>query len=192
MNQQPLPLRIFVAQVIVAATCLTQGSPARAEVRIAQETGSATPATAPAPMLITIHGTEQFFCMVLPVQFGVGDYDFEVFRDGSTQGAVFWRIGTSQEDPPTGASVFHGTLTPTELTQLEDRINAARLGIQGACQADFPFLRNGVVPRQHVYWFGRTVRVNDFVLFEGPPCPNAVDAVVQILQAHFPTLVLCE
>jgi len=200
MNQRSLPLRVFLAQLAIAAACVTQGSPAKAEgaparfaatpavaatAPIAQESGSARPATAPAPVLISIHGTEHFFCSIANDTPGMGDYVLEVSRDGSTQGTVFYRpLNAAPGDPPTGVSFFHGTLTPTELSQLKDRINAARLGIQGACTGGAAFFNNGQ-GQQRVYWYGKAGRENDFVLDEGGACPNAVEKVVEILLAIF-------
>lgn len=139
-------------------------------------------------VLISIQGTENVCCFLNDNREFVGEYDMQVFTDGTTQGAIFWRVTTDlPSDPPTSAFLFRGALTPTDFRNLQARIVAAKLGVQRDCQAALPFLNNGRDAHQRLFWFGPVAaKENDFVLFRGAPCPHDLRAVLHILSAHIP------
>jgi hypothetical protein len=205
---RPVVLLCLTAQVAIAGTCLSQAGPTPAG-DAAVHSGSRNAVTPPAPMeagngavfavssalpqmapqtvpLISIHGAEPFFCCTLgPVNGYMGEYVFDVYKDGTIQGAFFFRdAGASLADPPTGSKLFSDMLTSTDLRNLLSLIGSARLGIQGDCQGGLPFFGNGNNPRQRLYWYGRGSRENDFALFEGAPCSSAVQAIVAIVQVY--------
>jgi hypothetical protein len=138
--------------------------------------------------LLSVFGSEPFFCCTLgPVKSYVGEYVFQVDRDGTIQGAILFRdANLFPTDPPTSSYLFTATLKPADLQTLRDLVGSARLGVQGNCRGGAPFMRNGVDPRQRITWYGRANRTNTFALFEGDPCPPEVQSIMTLLETYSP------